>query len=150
VIRAARSGDGGPPESGLSIQTFIRNLSSQSQPMRPTGQSAEKKRPRAGLAGSLLTTRRDRALVFMPSTNLSEDGEKTCDDFRAFGVVTPGIRKPLGGFDDKLGIERLALHVALHQCLRNTDLSNGSRSCGKSGRRWSRLLKSEQSGVVSA
>jgi hypothetical protein len=46
-----------------------------------------------------------------------DGGKKTCDHFRAFGVVTPGIRKPLGGFDDKLGLERLALRVALHQSL---------------------------------
>jgi hypothetical protein len=46
-----------------------------------------------------------------------DGGVKTCDDFRAFSVVTPGIRKPLGGFDDKLGLKSLALRVALHQSL---------------------------------
>ena len=46
-----------------------------------------------------------------------DGGEKTSDDFRAFGVVTPGFSKPFGGFDDKLGIERLALCVALRQSL---------------------------------
>ena len=42
-----------------------------------------------------------------------DGGKKNCDDVRAFSVVTPGIRQPFGGFDNKLSIECLALRVAL-------------------------------------
>ena len=35
--------------------------------------------------------------------------EKTCSNFGTLGLVTPGLRKPLRGFDDKLRIKRLSL-----------------------------------------